>query len=95
MTTPTRLSAQVIYRRVLWTGAALSWAASMIAAMVMLASGVQLDWPAIMLWTLIVIHVTVAAMIVSSMPSAEAIAARAYYAGRSDVSADELSARRV
>lgn len=94
MTAPmTRPTARTIYGRVLWAAAAVSWAASVAVAMVLLATGVQLDWPVILLWTILVVQLAIGAMTVASMPAADAIAARAYAAGLADAE-DELSQRR-
>lgn len=91
---PRRLSGRVIYQRVLWAATAASWAASVIVAAVLLAEGVKLDVYAILLWLVVVVHVSIGAMIVSSIPNAESIAARSYAAGRSDAGDDELADRR-
>lgn len=88
-----KLTARVVYRRVLWTAAGTSWAASMVAPLALLAAGVQIDLDVILLWALVVVHLTIGAMILSSLPSAEAIAARALLAVGAEPG-DELADRR-
>lgn len=94
MPTPTKLTSHVLYKRVLWSSAAASYLASIVTAAVMLAIGVQIDWQPIILWFGVVANLTIGAMLVTVIPSAEAIAVRALMVARADAE-DELADRRA
>jgi hypothetical protein len=89
-----KVTAQVAFRRVLWTAAVTSWVGSIVAAMTLLSLGVDLDWPTLMEWIQIVVTLTLGAIIVQLLPSAEAIAARAMAAAQEDME-DELATWRA
>lgn len=90
----TKITAHVVYRRALWALSGASWVGSMVAAMLMLSLGVRVDWMVIAEWTELVLMLSIGAMIVQVMPSAEAIAARAMAAAMDDMR-DELAERRA
>jgi hypothetical protein len=90
MTASSRTNAHTHLSKILWRIAVGSWIGSAATGIGMLAAGVQLDWTPILLWTLIIVHLTFGAIIVSAIPSAEVIIARAYIAAHED----ELSTRR-
>lgn len=88
------MTTSTVLRRALWAAAAASWAASMIAATVLISTGYRLGAAPILAWLCVVMNLTIGAFLGSLIPDLASVAARAYLAGREDAQT-EVPVRRI